>query len=213
MNGFGRLLEKEIPRLRRYAFALTRNMSGADDLVQDTLVRAIAKQHFWQRGTNLRAWLFTLMHNQNADGIHRSVREGIIVGVHEPWPVPTAATDPTEVLLLRDLDRALARIHEEQRRVLLLIGLEGTSYEEAARILDVPIGTVRSRVSRVSRGHEALRKLMDRRVGTEAANGSAFASAVLKHRRFVTEDEMTQNSVGAGLVAGTESLTTGAAMR
>ena len=167
MNDFGRLLEKQIPRLRRYAFALTRNMSRADDLVQDTLVRAIAKQHFWQRGTNLRAWLFTLMHNQNADGIHRSVREGIIVGVDEPWPVPTAATDPTEVLSLRDLDRALARIHEEQRRVLLLIGLEGASYEEAARILDVPVGTVRSRVSR---GREALRRLMDRRVGTEAEN-------------------------------------------
>ena len=94
MTDFGRLLAKETPRLRRYSFALTRNMSGADDLVQDTLVRAIAKQHFWQRGTNLRAWLFTLMHNRNADGIHRSVREGIIVGVDEPWPVPTAATDP-----------------------------------------------------------------------------------------------------------------------
>jgi sigma-70-like protein len=84
------------------------------------------------------------MHNQNADGIHRSVREGIIVGVDEPWPVLPAATDPTEVLSLRDLDRALARIHKEQRRVLLLIGLEGTSYEEAARILDVPVGTIRS---------------------------------------------------------------------
>jgi RNA polymerase sigma-70 factor, ECF subfamily len=210
MNDFGRLLEEEIPRLRRYAFALTRSMSGADDLVQDTLVRAIAKQHFWQRGTNLRAWLFTLMHNRNADGIHRSVREGIIVGVDEPWPVPTVATDPTEVLSLRDLDRALARIHEEQRRVLLLIGLEGTSYEEAAKILDVPIGTVRSRVSR---GREALRKLMDRSDGTEAASGEAITSAVPKRRRFVPELEMTQHSAGAGLVAGTESLTTGAAPR
>ena len=64
MNEFGRLLEKEIPRLRRYAFALTRNMSRADDLVQDTLVRAIAQQHRWQCGTNLHAWLFTLMHNR-----------------------------------------------------------------------------------------------------------------------------------------------------
>jgi hypothetical protein len=152
------------------------------------------------------------MHNQNADGIHRSVREGVIVGVDEPWPVPTVATDPTEVLSLRDLDRALARIHEEQRRVLLLIGLEGTSYEEAAKILDVPIGTVRSRVSR---GREALRKLMDRSDGTEAASGEAITSAVPKRRRFVPELEVTQNSAGAGLVAGagTESLTTGAAPR
>jgi hypothetical protein len=115
-----------------------------------------------------------------------------------------------ELLSLRDLDRALARIHEEQRRVLLLIGLEGTSYEEAASILDVPIGTVRSRVSR---GREALRKLMDRSDGTEAANGAAIASAVPKRRRFVPELEMTQNSAGAGLVAGTESLTVGAAPR
>jgi DNA-directed RNA polymerase specialized sigma24 family protein len=131
------------------------------------------------------------MHNQNADGIHRSVREGIIVGVDEPWPVPTAATDPTEVLSLRDLDRALARIHEEQRRVLLLIGLEGTSYEEAARILDVPVGTVRSRVSR---GREALRKLMDRRDGGEAASGAAITRAVPERRRFVPEDEPSRSS-------------------
>jgi hypothetical protein len=75
--------------------------------------------------------------------------------------------------------------------VLLLIGLEGTSYEEAARILDVPIGTIRSRVSR---GREALRKLMDRRDGTDAASGTAFASAVPKRRRFIPEDEPTQDS-------------------
>jgi RNA polymerase sigma-70 factor, ECF subfamily len=67
MNEFGRLLEKEISRLRRYAFALTRDMSRADDLVQDTLVRAIAKQRCWRWGTNLRVWLFTIMHHQNAD--------------------------------------------------------------------------------------------------------------------------------------------------
>ena len=79
MNEFGRLLEKEIPRLRRYAFALTRNMSRADDLVQDTLVRAIAKQRCWQWGTNLRAWLFTLMHNQNVNGVRRSALEGMAV--------------------------------------------------------------------------------------------------------------------------------------
>jgi DNA-directed RNA polymerase specialized sigma24 family protein len=65
MNGFGRLVEKEIPRLRRYAVVLTRNMSPADDLVLDTLVRAIAKQRYGQCGTNLRAWLFTIIHNQN----------------------------------------------------------------------------------------------------------------------------------------------------
>jgi RNA polymerase sigma-70 factor, ECF subfamily len=166
MNNFGRLLEKEIPRLRRYAFALTRNMSRADDLVQDTLVRAIAKQCYWQWGTNLRAWLFTITHQQNADIVRRSVREGSVVAVDDTWPFLIAPTDPTGALSLRDLDRALARISEAQRQVILLIGLEGISYKEAATTLDVPIGTIRSRLSR---GRESLRTLMDRRDGTEAA--------------------------------------------
>jgi RNA polymerase sigma-70 factor, ECF subfamily len=166
MNEFGQLLEKEIPRLRRYAFALTRNMSRADDLVQDTLVRAIAKQRYWQWGTNLRAWLFTIMHHQNADIVRHSAREGSAVAVDDAWPFPVAATDPTAALSLRDLDRALARISKEQRQVILLIGLEDISYKEAATILDVPIGTIRSRLSR---GRESLRILMDRRDGTQAA--------------------------------------------
>ena len=100
------------------------------------------------------------MHNQNVNGVRRSMREGIAVKFDDKWPSPTAATDPTGRLSLRNLDRALACISEEQRRVVLLIGLEGTSYEEAATILDVPVGTIRSRVFR---GRESLRKLMDRK--------------------------------------------------
>jgi RNA polymerase sigma-70 factor, ECF subfamily len=167
MSDFGRLLEKAIRRLRRYARALTRDESRADDLVQDTLVRAIAQQHHWQCGTDLRAWLFTLMHNQNVNGVRRSMREGIIVEFDDKWPFP----DPTGRLSLRDHDRALARISEEQRRVILLIGLEGTSYEEAATILDVPVGTIRSRVFR---GREPLRKLMDRRPESGRSANSEF---------------------------------------
>ena len=183
MNEFGRLLEKEIPRLRRYAFALTRNMSRADDLVQDTLVRAIAKQRGWQSGTNLRAWLFTLMHNQNVNGVRRSAREGMAVEFDDKWPFPTAATDdPTAALSLRDLDRALAQIPEERRQVILLIGLEGASYEEAATILDVPIGTIRSRLSR---GRESLRTLMDRRDGTEAAISASNLGEREIHRKQI----------------------------
>jgi RNA polymerase sigma-70 factor, ECF subfamily len=174
MNCLGPLLEKEIPRLRRYARALTRDGSRADDLVQDTLVRAIAKQHRWQCGTNLRAWLFTIMHNQNVNVVRASVREGIAAAVDEASPHLVARSDPTAALSLRDLDRALARIPAEQRAVLLLIGLEGITYEEAATILDVPIGTVRSRLSR---GRESLRKLMDWRDDFEGTNGAAITSA------------------------------------
>ncbi len=176
MNNFGGLLEKEIPRLRRYARALTRDFSRADDLVQDTLERAIAKQHFWQWGSNLRAWLFTIMHHQNADLVRRSVREGRAVKLDDTVELPDmrpfgiAATDPVWRLSVRDLDRALTRICEEQRQVILLIGVESISYKEAATILDVPIGTIRSRLSR---GRRALRMLMDPRGGTEATDGAA----------------------------------------
>jgi RNA polymerase sigma-70 factor, ECF subfamily len=176
--------------LRRYARALTRDVSRADDLVQDTLVRVIAKQHRWRCATDLHAWLFTLMHNQNVNGVRRSVREGIAVEFDDKSLIPAAATDAAGALSLLDLDRALARISDEQRRVILLIGLEGTSYEEAATILDVPVGTIRSRVFR---GRESLHKPMHRRSESEAATDAAITTAVPKRRRFVPEDQPTQN--------------------
>src|SRR5271166_1892145 len=75
LSEFHRLIEQEIPRLRRYARALTRNRERADDLVQDTLGRALVKEDLWQRGTDLRAWLFTIMHNQNVNNLRRDIRE------------------------------------------------------------------------------------------------------------------------------------------
>jgi RNA polymerase sigma-70 factor (ECF subfamily) len=156
MNDFARLLEVEIPRLRRYARALTRDLSRADDLVQSCLTRAVAKQHLWQPGTDLRAWLFTIMHNQHVNDVRRGVREGISVELTEA-PQLTAQSNAIDTLHLRDLERALAKLAVEQREVILLVGLEGLAYEEVATILGVPIGTVRSRLSR---GRDALRRLM-----------------------------------------------------
>jgi RNA polymerase sigma-70 factor, ECF subfamily len=158
MDNFGALLEKEIPRLRRYARALTRDATRADDLVQSCLVRALAKSHLWQPGTDLRAWLFTILHNQHVNDVRRSVREGVSVPVEDVAPVLTVQSTQGASLKLRDLDRALTKLPEEQRQVLLLVGLEGMRYEEVATVLDVPVGTVRSRLSR---GREMLRKLMD----------------------------------------------------
>jgi RNA polymerase sigma-70 factor (ECF subfamily) len=151
------LIEQEIPRLRRYARALTRNADRADDLVQDTLTRAIAKAHLWQPGTDIRAWLFTIMHNQNVNKVRRAIRDHANVDVDECAKL-VATTDPTASRQLRELERALAQMLEEQRQVVLLVGLEGMSYEDAAAILNVPIGTIRSRLSR---GREVLRKLLD----------------------------------------------------
>src|SRR5579883_3296190 len=143
MSEFARFVEAEIPRLRRYARALTRDATQADDLVQSCLLRAIAKQHLWQPGTDLRAWLFTILHNQHVNNVRRGVREGTAVA--------------GDALQLRDLERALAQLPAEQRQVILLVGLEGMRYEEVATVLGIPIGTVRSRLSR---GRESLRVLM-----------------------------------------------------
>jgi RNA polymerase sigma-70 factor, ECF subfamily len=158
MTDFDRLLEAEIPRLRRYARALTRDVTRADDLVQSCLTRAVAKQHLWQPGTDLRAWLFTILHNQHVNDVRRAVREGVGVAVEEMAPVLTVGSNAIAVLELRDLEAAIARLPPEQRQVILLVGLEGMRYEEVALILGVPVGTVRSRLSR---GRDQLRRLMD----------------------------------------------------
>jgi RNA polymerase sigma-70 factor, ECF subfamily len=156
VSEFHRLIEQQIPRLRRYARALTRKRERADDLVQDTLSRALVKEQFWQPGTNLRAWLFTIMHNQNVNNVRRAVRESGMVDM-EISRTPAATTDPTASRQMFELERALAQLPLEQRQVILLVGLEGMSYEDAAGILSVPVGTVRSRLSR---GRDILRKLL-----------------------------------------------------
>jgi RNA polymerase sigma-70 factor (ECF subfamily) len=149
-------IEAEIPRLRRYARALTRDVVSADDLVQDCLTRALGKLHLWQEGSDLRAWLFTILHNQYVNRIRRAVREGATVALNETEPMLSRAPQQGKRLELRDLERAIAQLPEEQRTVILLVGLEGMRYEEVAAVLDVPIGTIRSRLSR---GREALRRL------------------------------------------------------
>ncbi len=172
MSDFTRRLEGEIPRLRRYARALTRDASRADDLVQSCLVRALAKEHLWQVGTDLRAWLFTILHNQHVNDVRRAVREGPAVAVEDAAPVLTVAANAGAVLELRDLDRAIAGLAEEQRQVILLVGLEGMRYDEVAAILGIPIGTVRSRLSR---GREALREMMGRAAGAPRSDAKQAA--------------------------------------
>jgi RNA polymerase sigma-70 factor (ECF subfamily) len=157
MDDFGRLVEAEIPGLRRYARALTRDLTRADDLVQSCLMRACDKQHLWQPGTHLRGWLFTLLHNQHVNEVRRSVREGKTVSIEDAAPVLTIKSNAIDALQLRDLERALGNLAPEHRQVILLIGLEGMCYAAVASVLNIPIGTVRSRVSR---GRDQLRILM-----------------------------------------------------
>jgi len=149
----------EVPRLRRYARVLLRDATAADDLVQDCLERAISREHLFRPGTNLRAWLFTVMHNLHVNAITRARRMVSVDPTHgaidERHAVSPAQGDG---LALRDMERALAALSVEQRAVVLLIGVEGMSYAEAASVLDVPMGTI---MSRLARGREKLRRLMD----------------------------------------------------
>ena len=148
-----------IPRLRRYARALTGDISAADDLVQDALERALLKQSLWREGTDLRAWLFTVMHNIFINQV-RSAAANRLVPIDDVAAdafVDTSPLQASDRLEIRDLDAALQALPEEQRAVVLLIGLEQMTYEEAARVLEVPIGTV---MSRLSRGRERLRRLL-----------------------------------------------------
>ncbi|WP_225889762.1 sigma-70 family RNA polymerase sigma factor [Indioceanicola profundi] len=150
-------IEAEIPRLRRFARAMVRDTALADDLVQECLERALSRLHLWQPGTNLRAWLFTILRNLHINGIRR---QQTFVDIDGEVQTGLGGSHGSQVvrLELRDLRRALDKVPQEQREVVLLIGLEGISYAEAAEILDVSIGTVKSRLSR---GRRALRLLMD----------------------------------------------------
>ena len=150
-----------IPRLRRYARALLGPHGGADDLVQDTVERGWRRLASWRRGSDMRAWLFGIMHNLHVDRLRQPTlaTEPLdapgtgdqAAALADPGPEPSAG------LALRDLDHALAQLPPEQRSVLLLVALEEMSYEQVAATLDIPLGTV---MSRLSRGRERLRLLM-----------------------------------------------------
>lgn len=147
----------EIPRLRRYARVLMRDPTTADDLVQDCLERALGRVHLFEPGTNLRAWLFTIMHNLH---VNARVRQGRSPEVAVDPPAAAGEVGPAQGggLLLRDLERALAELPDDQRAVVLLVGLEGLSYRDTAHVVGVPVGTV---MSRLARGRERLRRLID----------------------------------------------------
>jgi RNA polymerase sigma-70 factor (ECF subfamily) len=167
-----------LPKLRRYARSLTRDYNNAEDLTQAAITRCFTKIHLFQRNTDLRAWMFTIMHNEYVNYVRRetkatlvpldaTVREG--VGRpgrgHNARPFNTgvvrgslhSAPNQIPVLGLRDMERALNKLPVEQRSVIMLVAVEGLAYEEVAVILDIPVGTVRSRLSR---GRDRLRELM-----------------------------------------------------
>lgn len=143
MATFAQKVEATIPALRRYARALTRDADIADDLVQDTLVRALRSEHLFQ-GEEVRSWLYTILTNLNRNRLRSLARRPALSSIEDNDAPDLAGPEAGG----RDIERALATLADEQRQALLLVVLEGLSYREVAEVQGVPIGTVMSRLAR-----------------------------------------------------------------
>lgn len=143
MSAVRRGLESLIPALRRFARALARDAETADDLVQDTLVRALRGEHLFHGG-DLRTWTFTILLNLDRNRRRGLARKPFLAVIEDVDPAGPPGPDGTG----GDIERGLVLLPQEQREVLLLVTLEGLSYREAAEVQGVPIGTVMSRLSR-----------------------------------------------------------------
>ncbi len=155
MKKFESELVEQIPRLRRYARALTGTTHGADDLVQDTLERALQKQQLWHRGSRLRPWLFTIMHNLFINQVRRTSSQPVTQDLDEN--IRDNGSSPESQWSFQHLQTSIATLPDEQKQVFLLVSLEGFAYEEVAKIMDIPVGTV---MSRLSRARDRLRQLL-----------------------------------------------------
>lgn len=157
MNQVYAEIEDFIPQLRRYALALSHNPVAADDLIQESVARALMKSDLFNAGTNLRAWLFTIMHNIHISNTRRQKHIGM--PIDPDIAAATLSTQPSQEapLVMKALNKAMQVIPDSQRVAVIMAGVEGMSYEEISQHLDVPIGTIKSRVSR---GRDALRKAL-----------------------------------------------------
>ena len=171
------LIEEQIPGLRRFACALLRgDRDRADDLVQDALERALSHWNLRRNQGNLKGWLYTILYNRFLSNQHRKRRLGQHDALTEETELPGIDSGQHSVLEHRDLLRAFAALPHDQRAVLFLVGVEDVSYQEAARVLGVPVGTV---MSRLSRGRERLR----RSIYGEPDENSRHRSAALQRVR------------------------------
>lgn len=151
------LIAEQIPKLRRYARALLGDPIRADDLVQEALVRGLSRSHLWQPGTDIRAWMFTILHNLHVNNQRQRRHHDDYQELSDARPEMATPATQESILEVRDLARGLQLLPDAQRQVVLLVGLEGMNYKQVAAVLDIPIGTV---MSRLHRGREALRHLM-----------------------------------------------------
>jgi RNA polymerase sigma-70 factor (ECF subfamily) len=163
-------LKEELPlhvrSLYRYALALTRDSEEAHDLVQDCCTAALDNERQFERGTNLRAWLFTIMHNRHVSRMRKRSRTAEHVPFSEVTGWLVHPSNQMARLEFRDLVAAVDELEDEFREVLILVSVEGLSYKEVSEVLGVPVGTV---TSRLSRARSMLRRRMSRHEGRGAA--------------------------------------------
>ncbi|WP_231738953.1 sigma-70 family RNA polymerase sigma factor [Novosphingobium sp. FSW06-99] len=160
------ILEPLIPGLRRYARALVRNAALADDLVQDCLERAIARWHQRRSGCSTRAWLYAILNHTAIDEARRATRRGRHLSIDDAMPADLSSPATQEQsMFAHDILAAVDLLPQDQRSVLLLVGVEELSYAEAAEVIGVPIGTI---MSRLSRARDRLRGLLDNQAARPA---------------------------------------------
>lgn len=158
MDRFQTLLVDEIPSLRRYAKVLCKDRDQADDLVQECLLRAISRRKLWLGHNGIRPWLFTIMHNLFVNALRRPSHV-YVDNLSEDYGNTAIGADHAEELsMLADFEKSFTALSTEQREVLVLVGVEQLSYKRVAKITDVPVGTV---MSRLARAREQLRKCLD----------------------------------------------------
>lgn len=151
-------IEPLIPALRRYAYALTRDHALADDLVQDTLERALSRWYLHRQGADLRAWLFAILRNFFLGQLRQAKRRGSHINLDDAPAMAVRANQETDIEA-KDMISALAQLPEEQQSLLLLVGVEDLTYQQTADIMGIPLGTV---MSRLSRARAKLRDLIDK---------------------------------------------------
>ena len=167
-----------IPNLRAFAVSLAGNSERADDLVQETLMKAWAKFDTFQEGTNLRAWLFTILRNEFYSQVRKRGRE---VEDAEGSYAARLASQPAQIghMDMSDFREALAQLPADQREALILVGASGFSYEEAAEICDCAVGTIKSRVSRArTRLAELLSLEMGETYGADPMSASVITRTI-----------------------------------
>jgi len=170
VDEFAAALLAHLPRLRRYAIALCRDSNLADDLVQECVERALRNREALNQQSHVSGWLRSILHNLYLDALRRERRRGISVDWHDSANLIELSVAPADRSAARELQQAMNELTVEHRQILLLVGLEGRSYRDVAAELDIPIGTV---MSRLARARAQLRLLLDYANGTKERPASA----------------------------------------